>query len=42
MNQGSINSRTRRGAIGKGCLIGLGVAVAILLLCAMIGVGGYN
>jgi LemA protein len=42
MNQDSINSRARRGAIGKGCLIGLAVAAGIALLCVMIGVGGYN
>ena len=35
-------SKARRGAVGKGCLIALGVGAAIVLLLAVVGIGGYN
>ncbi|MBK7876157.1 MAG: LemA family protein [Planctomycetes bacterium] len=33
---------SRRGAVGKGCLIALAVAAALAVLLAVVGIGGYN
>jgi LemA protein len=42
MKQVSIAARSRRGAIGKGCVVAIAIVAALALLFVMIGVGGYN
>lgn len=38
----SSSQASRRGALGKGCLIALGVAAALALITVLVLVGGYN